>query len=317
VNEKMEIRKMAAIELKDEKAQNIAREMLTEVVKNQAYYAYQFIKTATFLDSKSFYEKVAEFVNLKSGEQVILDIGCGDCRAIREIRKIKPVVTIVGVDINPMLLMTGENMLKGLDYTVNMHTGVNVAMDPSNQKLTLISDVMYNSDTPFRFKREVINLIQEDIRYAEVTVTLGKVDIILYTLTGGFSPHVDLEREAKADSSIKAGIEMNNVVMGLGIKMLMSGGRMIWAQRIAAKNTKTISTIDLDALNLGIFKPYYDVIRTEVLEIDENKAGLGLTLPAFAASKPGDTKIHYNEDVRKMEGYDFHGAIVLIEMVKK
>jgi SAM-dependent methyltransferase len=313
----MEIRKMTAIELKDEEAQNIARKMLTEVVKNQAYYAYEFIKTAKFLDSKSFYEKVAEFVSLKSGEQVILDIGCGDCRAIREIRKMKPTMTIVGVDINPMLLMTGEKMLKELDYTVNMHTGVNIAMDPNNQKLTLISDIMYNGDMQFRFKRAVINLIQEDIRYAEVTVTLGKIDIILYSLTGGFSPHIDLEREAKADSSIKAGIEMNNVVMSLGVKMLRSGGRMIWAQRIAAKNTKTISTIDLDGLNVGIFKPYYDVIRTEVLEIDENKAGLGLTLPAFVASTPGDTKIHYNEDIRKMKGYDFHGAIILTEMVKK
>jgi SAM-dependent methyltransferase len=311
---------MDAIEVEDPTVKEIVHDIFTIVMQNQAYYADKFIETASYLDGESFYQRVAEFIDLKPHEQFILDIGCGDCRAIREIKKIKPNITTIGVDINPLLLMSGENALKNLGYNVNIHTGVNVAMDPNTQKLTLMSDLLYNKKGTFKFKRAAINLIQEDIRYAEVTKTcivknLKPVDIIIYTLSGGFSPHTELESDQNPSSVIKAGIEMNNVVMNVGTHMLKPGGRIIWAQRVASKNIDTLISMSFDDLGIGMFMPYYNINRIEIVNIDENKAGLGLTLPAFAPNT--GRNIHYNEDVRKMSGYNFQGVIMLIDMIRK
>jgi SAM-dependent methyltransferase len=308
---------MVAIEIMGEEADELVHDALIHVLINQAHYAEKFIETATFLDSHSFYTKVVNFIDLRN-ERVVLDIGCGDCRVIREIKEVRPSTTIIGVDINPLLLKSGEKELLKLGYKVNIHHGVNIAMDPETHRLTLISDLLYNDNASWEMKRAVINLIQEDMRFAEVTQNgisnLGGVDVITYTLAGGFSPHIELEHGTNnADSVIKAGIELNNAVAEFGVVKLKPGGRMIWAQRAAAGNINTLRAMDLDDLHISGFKPYFNVGKVEVLEIDENKSGLGLTLPAFTIS---DNVVHYNDDVRKMKNYDFKGVIVLIELVR-
>lgn len=67
----------------------------------------------------------------------------------------------------------------------------------------------------------------------------------------------------------------------------------------------------LDGLNLSIFKPYYDINRVEIVNVDEQK--LELSLPAYTIGKDA---IHYTKDIRKMK-HDFKIVVLLIEMIKR
>jgi SAM-dependent methyltransferase len=219
-----------AIIIDDDIINKTVQNIMHEVLIDQAWYAEKFVETANFLDKNQFYETVVKFMDLKN-ERCILDIGCGDCRLIREIYNIRPNTTIVGVDINPLLLMKGEKILTELKHKVNIHCGVNIAMHPITNVLTLISDLMHNKEAKYNFKRSIINLIQEDIRFAEVLKrdinTIGGIDVITYTLAGGFSPHIQLEKEKDDANIVKAGIELNKNVMSFGVNTLKSGGRII------------------------------------------------------------------------------------------
>ena len=193
--------------------------------------------------------------------------------------------------------------------------GANIAMNPSTNKLTLISDI-FTENIPFKFEKGEINLLQEDFRFGEVLrerleKDLGLADVIVYSLSGGFSPHIMLEKGKKNYNSIQAGLEMNQYVMALGVELLKDKGRMIWAMRAGAQNPETLKNMDLDGLNLSEFKPFYDINRVEIVYVDEQK--LKLNLPAYTIDKK---TIHYTDDIRKLK-HDFKIVVLLIEMIFK
>lgn len=279
---------------------------------DQAYYVEKYLSTSESLERQGFYKKVADF--LKRGD-IMIDVGCGDCRLIHYLKKMNQSATIIGIDINPLMLMIGNGVLTKLGHKVNLHCGANIAMDPNTNKLTLISDIL-TENIPFKFEKGEINLLQEDFRFGEVLIErlekdLGLADVIIYSLPGGFSPHIMLEKGKKNYNSIQAGLEMNQYIMALGVGLLKDKGRMIWAMRAGAQNPETLKNMDLDGLNLSEFKPFYDVNRIEIVYVDEQK--LKLNLPAYSIDKK---TIHYTDDIRKIK-HDLKIVVILIEMIKK
>lgn len=284
-----------------------------ELNLNQAHYTKTFLPTAIYLDKQGFYKKITDFV--QKGDMII-DVGCGDCRLIHYLKEENKDATIIGIDINQFMLQIGGELLKKHGHEVNLHYGTNIAMDPETKKLSLISDIV-TQEISYEFKKGFINLLQEDFRFCEVLrnmfeKVLEPADVITYTMPGGFSPHGILEKGEKNYNSVEAGIEMNRHVLALGVELLKDNGRMIWAVRAGSQDPeKFLSNMDLDGLNLSIFKHYYDVNRVEIVHVDEQK--LELSLPAYTIEKD---IIHYTKDIRKMK-HDFKIVVLLIEMIKK
>lgn len=283
-----------------------------ELALSQAHYAGAFLPTSEFLEEQGLYKKIADFVHEGN---VIIDVGCGDCRLIHHLKEKNPDTTIIGIDVNPMLLTIGNDMLIETSHNVNFHRGINIAKDPDTGKLTLISDIVVE-DIPFSFEKGKINLLQEDFRFGEILrerleKDVGLADVITYTMPGGFSPHMILEKGEKDYNSVRAGLELNQYVLALGLELLKNDGKMIWAVRAGAKDPETLKNMNLDGLNLPKFKPYYDVNRVEIVHIDEQEQRLDL--PAYTIDKK---EIHYTKDIRKMK-HNFKIVILLIEMIKK
>ncbi len=281
----------------------------------QISYADIFRSTSKFLEEQGLYKKIVDFADFSKNGETIIDVGCGDCRLIRHIKDSNPKATIIGVDINSPALMIGNEILETFGYKVNLHYGINIAKDPDTKKLTLISDIM-TEDIPYNFVKGKINLLQEDFRFGEILrerleEDVGLADVITYTMPGGFSPHIIFEKGEKDYNAVRAGVEMNQHVMALGLELLKNNGRMIWAIRVGSQNVETLKHMNIDDLNLSMFKSFYNINRTEVVRIDEQKQKL--ELPAYAI---GDKAIHYTDDIRKMK-HDFKIAILLIEMTKK
>lgn len=298
-----------------------------DLLMNQIVYVENFLPTSEFFEKKGFYEKVVKFVNLNQNENIIIDIGCGDCRLIHRFKKLKKDMTIIGIDINPIMLMLGEKAFKRLGHKVNMHYGVDITIDSNTNKLTLVSDIITQKQS-FKFDKNKINLLQEDIRFAEVLrerlkQDLELADVITYTLPGGFSPHIILERGKKNYNSVRAGLEMNTYVLAIGCELLKINGRMILGIRVGSQNLeKMLTDINLgqysdildDILNLSKFKDFYKVDKVEMVHIDEQKEKrkLKLNLPAYAID---NNVIRYSDDIKKIKN-DMKLAILLIEVIK-
>ncbi len=283
-----------------------------ELLLSQAHYAGMFMPNSEFLEKEGLYEKITDFVDKGN---TIIDIGCGDCRLIRRLKEKNPDATIVGVDINPMLLTIGYDALSELGHNVNFHRGVSIAKDPVTGELSLISDII-TEEIPYKFEKGKINIFQEDIRYGEVlrdrfAKYLQSADILTFTISGGFSPHIILEKGEKNYNSIQSGIELNKYVAILGVELLKYNGKMIWAMRAGSTNPETLKNMNLDELNLPEFEPYFEINRMEIVNIDEQDQSLDL--PAYTINKK---TIHYTKDIRKMK-HNFKIVILLIEMIKK
>lgn len=215
---------------------------LGELNLNQAHYTKTFLPTSLYLDKQGFYKKITDFV--QKGDMII-DVGCGDCRLVRYLKEKNKDATIVGIDINQFMLLLGNEMLRKHGYDVNLHYGTDIAIDPETKKFTLISDII-TREISYEFKKGFINLLQEDFRFCEVLrnmfeKVLEPTDVITYTLPGGFSPHGILEKGEKNYNSVEAGIEMNRHVLALGVELLKDNGKMIWAMRAGAQNPEKSS----------------------------------------------------------------------------
>lgn len=295
-----------------EESQTFHKENVEELYIRQISYTDVFSSTSKFLEEQGLYKKIADFA--KSGDTVI-DVGCGDCRLIRHVKDLNPKATVIGIDINPSSLMIGNEVLETFGYKANVHYGVNIAKDPDTGVLTLISD-MVTEGISYNFKKEEINLFQEDIRFGEVLIgrlekDAGLADVIMYTMPGGFSPHIILEKGEKNYNATRSGVEMNQHVMSLGMELLKDNGRMIWALRAGSENPETFKDMDLDNMNLSIFKPFYYINRLEIVNIDEQ--GQNLELPACTID---DGDVYSTSDIRKMR-HNFKLVVLLIEMIKR
>lgn len=283
----------------------------------QTFYAERFTHVSDGFEEQGLYKKMADFIGPEKG--IIIDAGCGDCKLIKHIYELNGSSddeTIIGIDINPVLLLIGYTDLTNLGYDVNFHHGVNLALDPDTKRHSLISDLVIK-DIPFKFKKG-INLLQEDFRFGEILREnyLGNVDTIVYTLSGGFSPHIMLEQGEDNYNSVRAGIDMNRYVMAMGEELLKPNGRMIWGLRATSKNMKLLNNMNLKDLDLSFFDKYFTIKRLEVIHLDEldNKTNGKLSLPAFAFDEKSSA-IHYTKDITKLD-CNFETAVVLMEMIK-
>jgi len=168
--------------------------MLKSLYLSQAYYVEKFLPTSEFLEKQGFYKRLADFIH--NGD-IIIDVGCGDGRLVRHLRNANQNSTIIGIDINPLMLMIGNDILTKLGHEVNMHYGIDIIRDPNTNRLSLISDIV-TQKLPYKFEKGKINLLQEDFRFGDVLrerleKDLTLADTIAYTLPGGFSPHIIFE----------------------------------------------------------------------------------------------------------------------------
>lgn len=299
-----------------EEGQTSHEDDVRKLYLRQIAYADTFSSTSKFLEREGLYKRIAEFTNERDTIiDTVIDIGCGDCRLIRYVKDLNSNTTIIGVDINPSPLIIGNEVLGTFGHKVHIHNGINIAKHPDTGVLTLISDIT-TEDIPYKFEKGNVNLLQEDIRFGDVLrgrleKDVGLADVIMYTMPGGFSPHIILEKGEKNYSATKAGIEMNWCVMSLGIELLKDSGRMIWALRAGSQNPETFKDVDLDDLNLSIFKPFYYINRLEIVNIDEQ--GQNLELAAYTIS---ERAVYSTNDIRKMK-HNFKMVVLLIEMIRK
>lgn len=290
-----------------------------DLIISQAYYADKFLQNSEFLASKGFYKRLAKFVQEVNMEDdsIIIDAGCADCKLIHSLREIYQKLTIIGVDINTLLIMVGQDMLTKLGHEVNFHRGINVAKDPSDGRTTLISDII-TKNIPFNFRKGVINILQEDLRFGDVLIERVKkdfqsVDMIIYSIPGGFSPHKIFEEGEESYNSVRSGLELNEHILILGLGLLKDNGKMIWAVRVGAKDINTLKDMSLKDMHLSQFDSYYEINRREIVLIDEKEQNL--ELPAYNLGK---NVIHYNRDIRNTKNIkNFNIAILFLEMTKK
>lgn len=283
-----------------------------DLYMRQIAYTDTFLSTSNFLEKKGFYKRIAEFAN--SGNTVI-DVGCGDCRLIRHVKDSNPKATIIGVDINAPSLIIGNDTLETFGYNTNFHYGIYISKRPDAEVPTLVSDIA-TGDIFYKFEKENINLLQEDIRFGDIIrgrleKDVGLADTIMYTIPGGFSPHIILEEGEQNYNSVKSGIEMNQCVMSLGMELLKDNGRMIWALRAGSKDPETFKDVSLEDINLSLFEPFYYINKVEIVNIDEQEQNL--ELPAYAIEKG---TVYSTEDIRTVK-HGFKLVILLIEMVRK
>lgn len=295
---------------------------IRELYLDQANYADGLFATSELFERQGFYKKIADLifnnVNRESSGfgTTMIDVGCGDCKLIRYVHELKKDMTIIGIDVNPLILIMGNGMLTKLGYDTNFHYGIRIAKEPDTHKYSLISDTIIGNKS-YKFKKGGINLLQEDFRFGEVLRdNCSDIDIITYILPGGFSPHITFEKGKKKYNSVEAALEMNKNVLAIGLELLKIGGRMIWGIRATSSSLEKLRNTNLDDLDLSLFKEFYDIKRVEIINIDQNGYGLGssLSLPAFTFDKKTNT-VHYTNDIRNKTEHDI--VVVLMEMIKK
>ncbi len=82
------------------------------------HYAEAFLLTSEFLEKQGLYKKIVDFLH---GGDLIIDVGCGDCRLIHRLKEKNSDTTIIGIDTNSTLLMIGNDIVNKSINNINTY----------------------------------------------------------------------------------------------------------------------------------------------------------------------------------------------------
>lgn len=289
--------------------QHTAEELVELQRKREAWYLNEVLPSLDYFEKTGLYRDVAEFMDLRPHEKILVDMGCGDGRLLEELAGVQG-RTLIGLDINELALQRAARLLEGAGHNVNAYTDVSLTYEPSTKDISLYSTAAWNNH---RFERGKINLLREDFRHCEVLTHLlkrdlpGWADVVTFINPGGLS-QATFEGEEKL---VEEFIKLKTQVYLQAVTLLERGGRLVTAERKVYVD-EFPEELYLEELKEDWSK-YYKIGRTEFLPTEEiHQKNITLELRPFLV---GDKTVNAYPNIQNSEG--LKEVIFVAELIKK